>query len=392
MAAATVTATVSGTCDARFAPVREAFETSFARGEEIGASVAVVLDGKPVLSLFGGHADPAKTRPWKADTLVNVYSTTKGMAALCLHQLIEEGKVDLDAPVARYWPEFAAAGKGEVPVRFLLSHRVGLPAVRKLLPNEALYDWSAMTAALAAETPWWTPGERHGYHAVTFGWLVGEVVRRVTGKSVGTVFRERIAGPLGADFYIGLPEAEDARVAELGAMVTQPAPDSGGFNLMEAFMKDPEGMVARAFMNPPSMAFGPNNPAWRRAEIPAANGQANALGIAKVYGAVVAPKAGHAVLSAESVARASQEHSQGADAVLQLETRFGLGFMIPQARRDARFGPGERSFGHPGAGGSLGFADPEARIGFGYAMNKMGPSILMDVRPLALIDALYSCL
>jgi CubicO group peptidase (beta-lactamase class C family) len=209
---------------------------------------------------------------------------------------------------------------------------------------------------------------------------------------VGTVFRERIAGPLGADFYIGLPEAEDARVAELGAMVTQPAPDSGGFNLMEAFMKDPEGMVARAFMNPPSMAFGPNNPAWRRAEIPAANGQANALGIAKVYGAVVAPKAGHAVLSAESVARASQEHSQGADAVLQLETRFGLGFMIPQARRDARFGPGERSFGHPGAGGSLGFADPEARIGFGYAMNKMGPSILMDVRPLALIDALYSCL
>ena len=277
MAAATVAATVSGTCDARFAPVRDAFQASFAKGDEIGASVAVVLDGRPVLSLFGGHADPAKTRPWKADTLVNVYSTTKGMAALCLHQLVEEGKVDLDAPVARYWPDFAAAGKGEVPVRFLLSHRVGLPAVRKLLPNEALYDWSAMTAALAAETPWWTPGERHGYHAVTFGWLVGEVVRRVTGKSVGTVFRERIAGPLGADFHIGLPEAEDARVAELGAMVTQPAPDTGGFNLMEAFMKDPEGMVARAFMNPPSMAFGPNNPAWRRAEIPAANGQANAL-------------------------------------------------------------------------------------------------------------------
>jgi CubicO group peptidase (beta-lactamase class C family) len=314
------------------------------------------------------------------------------MAALCLHQLVEEGKVDLDAPVARYWPEFAAAGKGEVPVRLLLSHRVGLPAVRKLLPNDALYDWSAMTAALAAETPWWTPGERHGYHAVTFGWLVGEIVRRVTGKSVGTVLRERIAGPLGADFFIGLADAEHGRVAELGAMVAQPAPDSGGFNLMEAFMKDPEGMVARAFMNPPSMAFGPNNPAWRRAEIPAANGQANALGIAKIYGAVVAPKAGHAVLSPESVARASQEQSKGPDAVLQLETRFGLGFMIPQARRDARFGPGERSFGHPGAGGSLGFGDPEARIGFGYAMNKMGPSILMDARPLALIDALYSCL
>jgi len=385
-------ATVSGTCDARFAPLREVFAASFANGEEIGASVAVVIDGRPVVSLFGGHADPAKTRPWTADTLVNVYSTTKGMAALCLHQLVEEGKVDLDAPVARYWPEFAAAGKAEVPVRWLLSHRVGLPAVRKLLPGEALYDWSAMITALAAETPWWTPGERHGYHAVTFGWLVGEVVRRVTGKSVGTVFRERIAAPLGADFYIGLPEALDSRVAELGAMVTTPAPDTGGFNLMEAFLKEPEGMVARAFMNPPSMAFGPNNPAWRRAEIPAANGQANALGIAKVYGAVVAPEAGHRVLAPESVARASAPQSNGKDAVLQLETRFGLGFMIPQARRDARFGPGERSFGHPGAGGSLGFGDPEARIGFGYAMNKMGPSILMDVRPLALIDALYSCL
>jgi CubicO group peptidase (beta-lactamase class C family) len=369
-------AKVSGNCDARFAKVRDVFEASLASGEEIGASVAVLIDGSPVLSLFGGFADPAKTRPWTEDTLVNVYSTTKAMAAFCLHQLVEEGKVDLDAPVARYWSEFAAAGKGEVPVRWLLSHRVGLPALKKLLPNEALYDWDAMTSALAAETPWWKPGERHGYHAVTFGWLVGEVVRRVTGKSVGSVFRERIAGPLGADFW----------------MVAQPAPDTGGFNLMEAFMKDPEGMVARAFMNPPSMAFGPNNPAWRRAEIPAANGHANALAIAKVYGAAVAPSAGRRVLAPESIARASSEQSAGKDAVLQLETRFGLGFMIPQARRDARFGPGERAFGHPGAGGSLGFGDPDARIGFGYAMNKMGPSILMDVRPLALIDALYSCL
>jgi CubicO group peptidase (beta-lactamase class C family) len=385
-------AKVSGNCDARFAKVRDVFEASLASGEEIGASVAVLIDGSPVLSLFGGFADPAKTRPWTEDTLVNVYSTTKAMAAFCLHQLVEEGKVDLDAPVARYWPEFAAAGKGEVPVRWLLSHRVGLPALKKLLPNEALYDWDAMTSALAAETPWWKPGERHGYHAVTFGWLVGEVVRRVTGKSVGSVFRERIAGPLGADFWIGLPDSEHGRVGELSAMVAQPAPDTGGFNLMEAFMKDPEGMVARAFMNPPSMAFGPNNPAWRRAEIPAANGHANALAIAKVYGAAVAPSAGRRVLAPESIARASSEQSAGKDAVLQLETRFGLGFMIPQARRDARFGPGERAFGHPGAGGSLGFGDPDARIGFGYAMNKMGPSILMDVRPLALIDALYSCL
>ena len=386
-------ARIEGLCDVRFAAVHDAFADSFARGEEVGAAVSVVVDGRSVVDLFAGHADQARTRPWTRNTLVNVYSTTKGMAALCLLQLVEQGKVDLDAPVARYWPGFEAAGKGGIPVRWLLSHRAGLPAVRSLLPNEALYDWDAMASALAAEAPWWAPGERHGYHAVTFGWLVGEVVRRVTGRSVGTYFREAIAGPLGADFHIGLPESEHPRVAEMSAMAPPP-PDFEGPNLLHALVNEPEGMLARAFMNPPSMALGPNHAAWRSAEIPGANGHASARGIARVYGALArgGEQDGVHVLGPETIARASEEQSAGADAVLALSTRIGLGFMLPQAARDARFGPSERAFGHPGAGGSLGFADPDAKVGFGYAMNKMGPSILVDARPLALIDAVYASL
>jgi len=390
---AAASARLEGLCDVRFAAVRDVFAESFARGEEVGAAVSVVVDGRSVVDLFGGHADQARTRPWTRSTVVNVYSTTKGMAALCLLQLVEQGKVDLDAPVARYWPGFEAEGKGEIPVRWLLSHRAGLPAVRRLLPAEALYDWDAMAGALAAEAPWWTPGERHGYHAVTFGWLVGEVVRRVTGRSVGSYFREAIAGPLGADFHIGLPEAEHDRVAEMSAMAPPP-PDTEGPNLMQAFLSEPEGMLARAFMNPPSMALGPNHTAWRSAEIPGANGHASARGIARVYGALArgGEQDGVHVLAPETIESACEEQSAGSDAVLTLSTRIGLGFMLPQAARDARFGPSERAFGHPGAGGSLGFADRSAKVGFGYAMNKMGPSMLVDARALALIDAVYSSL
>lgn len=386
------TPTIEGHCDPRFAAVRDAFAESFARGDETGAAVCVVVAGRPVVDLIGGFADQARTRPWAPDTIVNVYSTTKGMAALCLLQLVEQGKVDLDAPVARYWPEFAASGKESLPVRWLLSHRAGLAAVRKPLPAEALYDWDAMASALAEETPWWTPGEHHGYHAVTFGWLVGEVVRRVTGCSVGTYFRDEIARPLGADFQIGLPDAEHGRVAEMSAMA--PPPPGQQPNLMQAFLDDPEGVLARAFLNPPSMAMGPNHAPWRRAEIPGANGHANARALARIYGVLASGGAqdGVHVLGRETLAALREEQSVGPDAVLQLTTRFGLGFMLPQPARDTRFGPSESAFGHPGAGGSLGFADPEAQLGFGYVMNKMGPSILVDERPLALIDAAYASL
>src|SRR5260221_2289489 len=206
---------IHGECDPRFAPVREEFAEGFRTRTEVGAAVAVTLDGAPVVDLWAGHADQARTRPWRRETIVNIYSCTKALTALCAHQLVERGQLDLDAPVAAYWPEFAQAGKAGIPVRWLLSHRAALPAVRDVLPPEALYDLDAMCTALAAQAPWWEPGTNHGYHAVTFGWLVGEGVRRISGRSLGTYFRDEIARPLGLDLYIGLPHAAHHRVAEM---------------------------------------------------------------------------------------------------------------------------------------------------------------------------------
>ena len=383
--------TIHGQCDPRFAAVRETFAEGFRSRDEVGAAVAVTLDGKPVVDLWAGHADQARTRPWQQDTIVNIYSCTKAMTALCAHQLAERGALDLDAPVATYWPEFAQAGKERIPVRWLLSHRAAVSAVKEILPPEALYDWTAMCDALAAQAPWWEPGTKHGYHAVTFGWLVGEVVRRITGRSLGTYFRDEIAAPLGLDLHIGLPDAEHHRVAELSEIPTEQL-DPETMGLAQVIFSDPQGMPALAFVNPPSMAFGPNNPEWRRAEIPGANGHGAARDLARVYGALARGGAvdGVHVLKPESVARCATEQSSGPDLVLQVSTRFGLGFMLSQERADARFGASPRAFGHPGAGGSLGFADPDNRIGFGYVMNRMGPHILLDPRAVALIGAVYA--
>jgi CubicO group peptidase (beta-lactamase class C family) len=384
---------IHGHCHPRFAAVRAAFAANLQHADEIGAAVAVVVDGEPVVDLWAGHADLARTRPWERDTIVNVYSSTKGMTALCAHRLAAEGRLDLDAPVARYWPEFEQAGKADLRVRWLLGHRAGLAAVRALLPAEALYDWDAMCAALAAEAPWWTPGTAHGYHAVTFGWLVGEVVRRVTGRSLGTYFRQEIAEPLGLDFHIGLPELEHGRVAEMSTVPMGPVlPDDERLHLAAAILGDPEGLAARAFMNPPSMAFGVNHAAWRTAEIPGANGHGTARDLARVYGVLACGgrQDGVHLLDRADIARCGEEQSHGPDLVLPLSTRFGPGFMLPQARQDACFGPSPKAFGHPGAGGSVGFADPDAKVGFGYAMNRMGAHILLDPRAIALIDALYA--
>jgi CubicO group peptidase (beta-lactamase class C family) len=384
---------ICGSCDPAFEGVRRAFEADFAAPGEVGAAVAVLVDGRPVVDLWGGFADPARTRAWERDTLVNVYSTTKGMTALCAQRLVDAGRLDLDAPVARYWPEFGAAGKQDIPVRWLLSHRAGLAAVRDPLPGEALYDWDAMCRALAAETPWWEPGLRHGYHAVTFGWLVGEVVRRIDGRSLGRYFREEIAAPLDADFHIGLPDALHARVAEMGAF-PPPEPGGDGASLAALMLGDPQGVAARAFLNPPSMALGPNVPEWRRAEIPGANGHASARGVARIYAALACggERNGRRVLSREGIERCREPQSQGPDLVLGIPTRFGAGFMLSQPQPLAAFGPNPGSFGHPGAGGSVGFADPEARVGFGYVMNRMGPHILLDPRADRLIDAVYDAL
>jgi CubicO group peptidase (beta-lactamase class C family) len=381
-----------GECDPAFRSVREVF-AELLDTRELGAGVAVRVKGRKVLDLWGGFADRKRTRPWERDTLVAVYSTTKGMTALCAHRLVDRGELDLDAPVARYWPEFAAKNKGATPVRFLLSHRAGLAALRSPLPPEALYDWGTMTGALAAEAPWWTPGEHHGYHAITFGWLVGEVVRRISGKSLGAFFREEIATPLGLDFHIGLAAEDDARCAHL-ATVDE---GHGGERIVADVMSDPTGLVARAFTNPPS-SVTPGHArtrAWRGAEIPASNGHATARALADAYGALGNGGVldGYRLLSREAVDRCSSTQSEGLDLVLGVRTRFGLGYMLSQPDDSAgRIGPNPRTFGHPGAGGSIGFCDPDAGIGFGYVMNGMDRNLLTSRRAAALIDALYDSL
>jgi CubicO group peptidase (beta-lactamase class C family) len=380
---------LDGHCDPRFSRVKEAFAASLCGAGELGAAVALVVDGRPVVDLWGGYADRACTRPWTRDTVVNVYSVTKGLLAMCAHRLVEEGRVDLDAPVASVWPELAANGKERLTLRQMLAHRAGLPAIRATLAPEALFDWSTMTAALAAEAPWWEPGTNHGYHAVTFGWLVGEVIRRVTGTMPKDFLREALAGPLGVDATIGLDEAHDARCAELrpGRRV------AGVPTLFDRIVAQPESMTAKAFTNPISMVM-PNTAssrAWRDADLPSVNGHSSARALARIYGALARGGEidGVRVLSRESVARCAEVQSEGEDLVLGVTTRFGLGFMLPQAH-DPFARPG--SFGHPGAGGALGFADPEARVGFGYVMNRMGVEILTDPRAQSLADAVLASL
>ncbi len=381
---------IHGTCDPHFEKLRDAFARSFERGDksEVGAAVAVWREGKLVADLWGGHADAAKAKPWQRDTIANVYSTTKGVTALCALRLAERGTLELDAPVARYWPEFAANGKGTIPVRWLLTHQAGLAAVREPLPDEALFDWRAICDALAAQEPWWEPGTKHGYHAMTFGHLVGEVVRRVDGRSLGNYFREELAEPLGLDFHIGVPEASLARCAEM--IPTPVAP--GEKDALATFAAEGSASVtAAAFNNPRQRRGTVNSEAWRRAELPAANGHGDARSLAKLYG-ILARQGGHDgvhVLSPEWTRRARTEQAFGKDAVLMgMPTRFGLGFML---RHDLLpLGPNQNSFGHPGAGGSIAFADPDAGIGFAYVMNQMQAGLAGDPRGYRLIKAVYA--
>ena len=380
---------IEGNCEPRFERVKAAFAENFEKRNEYGAAVAVTLDGKPVVDLWAGYTDKARTEPWGRDTIANVFSTTKGMTAICAHRLVDQGKLDLDAPVATYWPEFAQAGKDKMPVRMLLNHQAGLPAIRRKLHDADMYDWDTMVTALAAQEPWWVPGTRHGYHALTIGFLVGEVVRRITGKSLGAYFRDEIAKPLGLDCHIGLDERDDSRCA---TMLASPPPPPGQVNLFEYAQQHPDSVTAYAFNNPATaMKLGAvNSRAWRGAEVPAANGHSNARALARLYGALArgGELDGVRVLSPEGIVRSYTEESFGMDEVLLITTRFTTGFML--TKPDDPFGPGLHTFGHPGAGGSLGFADPDSRIGFGYVMNKMGPYIVVDPRTRALIDALYA--
>ncbi|MGD6741165.1 serine hydrolase domain-containing protein [Streptomyces sp. BH106] len=378
---------IDGHCDTRFEGVRATFADNFRERGELGAAVTVLLDGEPVVDLWGGWADAAHTRPWQRDTLVNVWSTTKGATALCAHILADRGLLDLDAPVASYWPEFAAAGKQNILVRHLLSHRAGLAGLREPHTLEQLYDWELTTARLAATEPWWEPGTRSGYHAITYGFLVGEVIRRITGQLPSAFLRQEVTGPLGMDFFIRLPEEEPRQPAEL----VHPLAAAG--SEQEATFSQLEPVALAALANPLAGAAEANTPEWRAAEIPAAGGHATAQGVAALYGLFTGHERpdGRRVLSAQAAERVREGQGSCRDLVLGAgfahDTETGLGLWLSGA--NGSYGPNPRAFGHDGFGGSFGLADPEAGISIGYVMNHMGTHIADDPRKMALIDAVY---
>jgi CubicO group peptidase (beta-lactamase class C family) len=392
---------IGGTVEPGFEGVADAFRTNFEQHGEVGAATSVYVGGRKVVDLWGGVADIDAGTPYTEDSLQLVFSTTKGATAACANLLAQRGELDVDAPVAEYWPEFKAAGKGEIPVRWLLCHKAGLPYVDTTLTLEEALAWDPMVRALEEQAPVWEPGTAHGYHATTYGWLVGEVVRRITSKSLGTFFREEFAEPLGLEFWIGLPDEEQARVApliqwgSLGGGATADgavAPDPALAELIKQFM-GPDTLLGKALGAPNNVMAdaegGFNNPAVRAAEIPAANGVTNACSLARFYAGLTGTVEGgpkEPLLGAEQVAKASELQTSGSDKCLVFDTTFGLGFFV--ASPFAPYG-GPRAFGHTGAGGSVGFTDPEHGIGFGYVMNKMGMSLNGDPRSGGLIRAVY---
>ncbi|WP_210730188.1 serine hydrolase domain-containing protein [Streptomyces sp. S816] len=379
---------VNGTVAEGFEPVREAFAANFALLGEHGAAVAVYRDGRRVVDLWAGTRDVDGTAPWESGTAQIVRSATKGVVAAGLLLLHQRGELDLDAPVGTYWPEYKAAGKERTLVRHLLAHRAGVPVLdRPLTPAEAA-DPDLGAAAVAAQAPVWEPGTDHGYHAQTYSWLTGELVRRVTGRPVGEWLADEIGGPVGADLWLGLPEAEQGRVGRVGDIE---APQSAGAlklrpkRSVSAAYADPESLTRRAFA-----AITPlpdeNDPAYRAAALPASNGIATADGLARVYASLIGEvDGGVRLFTPETVELARAEQSAGPDRVLVVATRFGLGFML-HGSASPLLSPG--SFGHPGRGGALAFADPESGVAFGYVTNGFRKSVTADPRAQALVRAL----
>lgn len=372
-----------------FEPVREAFAHNFATHGDVGAAVCVRRGDEVLVDLWAGAADVESGRPWQPDTLAVVFSTTKGITALVVHRLVERGVLDLDAPIARYWPEFAAEEKQAITLRDVLAHRAGLAAVEGALTLDEVLAWHPVCAAIAAQRTSWEPGTKHGYHLRSFGWILGEVVRRASGTSLGELLAREIAGPLGADFHLGLPEALEPRVATL---VPPEEPDDPQQRALRERFLGPDTLLGRALAGPSGLfSYGPmwNTRALHAAQMPSSNGIASARGVAKLYAATVSEVDGRRLLAPATVERARAVAAEGPDAVLLLPTRFGLGFMRPPTLSPSC---PERCFGHPGAGGSLGFADPETGLGFGYVMNRMKVGLAGDERSDALVAALYESL
>ena len=388
---------VEGTCDERFAEIGREFARNFEERGEVGASVSLTLHGETLVDLWGGVADPATQRAWERDTVSTVFSCTKGATALCAHLLASRGLLDVEAPVAEYWPEFAVRGKEGATVRMMLDHSVGVPVIKAPVKPGGACDWDYMIGMLEAQEPFWKPGTRNGYHMLNFGWTVGELVRRVSNKSLGAFFRDELAQPLGIDFWIGTPETVEPRVAPIINYVAVPGEQPGEFILK--VLKERESIQSLSLLN--SGGFDANSRACHAAEVGGGGGISNARGLAGLYAPFACGgKLGGKTYVDETTLGRMGEVSMATheDATLLIPTRFALGFMKSMDNRQRARGDRDSAilssaaFGHVGAGGSIGFADPCEELSFGYSMNRMGKGILLNERGQSLVDAAYRVL
>lgn len=372
---------IHGVCDPQFSKVKETFEKLYQEDREIGSCFAVYKDGKPLIDLWGGFQDKEKTKPWQKDNLVTVYSTTKGVAAFCIALAMERGLLRYEEKVSTYWPEFANNGKEDITVGMLMSHQAGIcsPETRNV---DDYYNQNLMAEKLAGMTPIWEPGTASGYHSMTFGWLTSELILRVTGKSLGTFFREEVGDRYEIDFFIGLPESEDHRVAELVPfdIVRNENSEQQKIKLTDA---------QKSQRNSARTLDIQNTKAWRQAEIPSANGQGNARGLAKLYSLIVPEDNNLKLVKDNTLKQMTTMQIEGRDLVLAVQVRWGVGFILNKHK--IIYGPVEGAFGHSGYGGSCAFGDPENKIGVSYVMNRMLDNFNADGRSIELINATYKC-
>ena len=370
----TMNVPVSGHCDPRFEAVKSAFQENFAERGDIGAALCLILDGQPVVDLHGGWRDNARTQEWTADTLVNLWSTTKGVGAICFAMLADRGQLSYDDPVARHWPEFGAQGKDGVTIGMLLSHQAGLSGFRSPATVADLFAGKEAAARLAAQAPFWEPGSASGYHAISIGILATELFRRIEGRSLKTFVRDELAGQLGLDISIGLAIEDETRRAQILAPPEMSSADIGQLT--------PAQIAALA--NPPLDPLLPNEPAWRAADLVSANGHSNAAALARLYARFT-----DGLVSPATRAAATQPRIEGVDLVLGMPAQWAAGFL---ANSDGIYGPNKAAFGHSGWGGSFAFADPDAGLAMSYTMNRMGTMLRDDPRDVALINAAYACI
>lgn len=394
---------VNGFWNPAWAPVVNAFVENFVSSGEQGAGFALHHRGEIVVNVWAGEysnrLEHIENAPWVEKTCVNIFSASKGLVALCALRLVAEGRLDLDKRVAEYWPEFAQSGKEKIRVRDVLCHRAGLSAFNQHIADAAIFNWDLMTQSVVEESPWWEPDSAQGYSPFVYGWLLGELIVRVTNSaSFDDYFQREIAQPLGIDCYFGIPDTQLASIADTGplkkivnAVDAAKQPDSDIVALGKLMKANPRGVTNRAFCNPISLMTAANTREWRQTQIPAANAHTNAMGLATLYGELA--MGGGSLMPVSHMPLCWQEQSFEHDQVLGMPLRFSYGFMLSQQDYvDCRFGRGERAFGHPGAGGCLGFADPDYQLGFGYVTNRMGQGLRIDERATALIDVVYNLL